>query len=68
MISRILLCLGALAVPGAALAHPGHVANLGHGHAHWIAYMIGVGALLGLAIWFGAKLFTSRKSTIAKRT
>lgn len=40
MISRILLSFGALAVSNPALAHPGHVTDLGHGHTHWLALVI----------------------------
>ncbi|EYD73000.1 DUF6732 family protein [Limimaricola hongkongensis] len=36
-----------LAAPGAAFAHPGHVADLA-GHDHWVA-----GAAIGLAIALG---------------
>lgn len=36
-----------MAAPGAALAHPGHMAGLA-GHDHWVA-----GAAIGLAIALG---------------
>ena len=29
-----------------ALAHPGHLAPVGHGHSHWLEY----GVLVGLAV------------------
>ena len=41
--------LTATALPGAALAHPGHIADTGQGHAHWLPYV-----LLGLALFAGA--------------
>ncbi|QHQ35737.1 DUF6732 family protein [Algicella marina] len=49
---RILVGLTAL-VPGAAMAHPGHLAEAA-GHSHWIA--LGAIALAGgIALWAGLK-------------
>ncbi len=49
MKSLILTILTAAAMPGAALAHPGHIADTGQGHAHWSLYL-----LLGIALFTGA--------------
>lgn len=68
MISRILIALATLVTPSLALAHPGHVADLGHGHTHWVVYAIGAAAVISLLIWAGEKLFANMKSAITKRT
>ncbi len=49
MKSLILTILTAATLPGAALAHPGHIADTGQGHAHWSLYL-----LLGVALFAGA--------------
>lgn len=41
----ILATLSLLALPTAVLAHPGHLANAGYGHSHYIALAI----ILGVA-------------------
>ncbi len=49
MTSRILTILGILALPSAALADAGHIADSGHGHSHWFIYVLLACALFGLA-------------------
>lgn len=53
MTSRILYCLIVLAgLPAAALAHPGHVADAGYGHTHWLAVAAVAGAaVVGATTW-----------------
>lgn len=48
------------ALPGAALAHPGHVVEAG-GHTHWVALVILGGLGLALAVWGLAQLARSIK-------
>lgn len=55
MTSRILALL-TIAHPGTAWAHPGHIADIGQGHDHWMVYWLGAGIVLGLAIWAGNRL------------
>ncbi len=49
MTSRILTTLTIFALPGAALADPGHIADHGGGHSHWGLYLLLAGALFGFA-------------------
>ncbi len=35
--AKILTALTMSALPAAAIAHPVHVAETGHGHSHWLA-------------------------------
>lgn len=50
MKSLILAFLGTTALPGLAFADPGHIADSGHGHAHWFIYVLLAGVLFGLAV------------------
>jgi hypothetical protein len=50
MTSRILTLLGILALPARALADAGHIADQGHGHSHWLIYVLLACALFGLAL------------------
>lgn len=59
MKTRLLATL-IIAIPGAALAHPGHVVEAG-GHTHWIAFAILGGLGLALAIWSLIRLARSAK-------
>ncbi|WP_102108744.1 DUF6732 family protein [Oceaniglobus roseus] len=43
----------ALLAPGAALAHPGHLAGLA-GHDHWVAGAA-IGTAIALGLWAGLK-------------
>ena len=49
MKSLILTFLSVAVLPGSALAHPGHIADTGQGHAHWSLYL-----LIGIALFAGA--------------
>jgi hypothetical protein len=51
MTSRILTLLGTAILPSAAFANPGHIADTGHGHSHWLLYLLLAGVLFGLAVW-----------------
>lgn len=42
-----------VSLPGAALAHPGHIAEVA-GHGHWIG-LAAAGLAVGVAIWAGLK-------------
>lgn len=42
-----------LCLPGAAMAHPGHLAETA-GHDHWGA-AIAIGLAIGVAVWAGLK-------------
>jgi len=55
MKSLILTLLATAALPGAALADPGHIADQGHGHSHWFIYVLLVCAVLGFAALMRAK-------------
>ena len=59
-ISLIALALGASTT--AALADPGHLANYGHGHAHWLGY-----ALLALATAIPAGIVIAQRIRKAAR-
>lgn len=48
MTSRILIILITAALPGSALADPGHFADQGGGHSHWGLYLLFACALFGL--------------------
>ncbi len=48
-ISAFLFALMAAATP--ALAHPGHIANNGDGHDHWIIYALAICAVTGIIAW-----------------
>ncbi len=50
MTSPILAILGILALPARALADAGHIADQGHGHSHWLIYVLLACALFGLAL------------------
>ncbi len=56
MKSRILTFLATTALPGAALADAGHIADRGAGHSHWLLYLLLAGVLFGLAVWARAYL------------
>jgi len=60
MISRILIALGALAIPGAALAHPGHIDEAA-GHSHWLALVILGGFAIAALGWGLAALARAYK-------
>ena len=49
MTSGILTILATVGLPATALADPGHIADQGHGHSHWLVYLLLACALLGLA-------------------
>ncbi len=51
MTSRILTLLGTAILPSAAFANPGHIADTGHGHSHWLLYLLLASVLFGLAVW-----------------
>lgn len=34
-----------------ALAHPGHLANDGHGHSHWLALFAVIGIIMVGLVW-----------------
>lgn len=57
MISRIFISLGVTALPGAAWAHTGHIADHGQGHSHWLALAILGGLSISLLGW-GLARFT----------
>ncbi|MGI9387498.1 MAG: DUF6732 family protein [Methyloligellaceae bacterium] len=62
MISRIATFLFAFAALGAeALAHPGHIADQGHGHDHWFLYVLAACAAQGIIV-----LLAFRMTLIAK--
>lgn len=50
---RFVLGWSLIAVPGAALAHPGHLAEVA-GHGHWVAGAA-VGAAIIIGLWAGLK-------------
>jgi len=56
MTSHILTVLGILALPATALADPGHIADRGAGHSHWVLYTLLACALFSLAVWVRAYL------------
>ncbi len=71
MSNRILIALFAAVAlsPAAALANPGHVADMGQGHTHWqvfVLYVLLGCAALGLAFWARA-LFMARSQTKEQR-
>ena len=39
-----------------AFADPGHIADRGAGHSHWLLYLLLAGVLFGLAVWARAYL------------
>ncbi|WP_172330766.1 DUF6732 family protein [Mangrovicoccus sp. HB161399] len=51
--TRILTGAAFVLAPGAALAHPGHLADLA-GHNHWVAGAA-VGAAILVGLWAGLK-------------
>ncbi|WP_108259699.1 DUF6732 family protein [Mangrovicoccus ximenensis] len=51
--TRILTGAVLVSAPGAALAHPGHLADLA-GHSHWVAGAA-VGAAILVGLWAGLK-------------
>ena len=51
MKTHILAFLGTTALPSAAFADPGHIADAGHGHSHWFIYLLLGCALFGFALW-----------------
>ncbi len=51
--TRILTGAVSVLAPGAALAHPGHLADLA-GHSHWVAGAA-VGAAILAGLWAGLK-------------
>ena len=59
MKSPILTILTILALPGSALADPGHFANHGGGHSHWGLYLLIAAALFGLGFW--ARVYLNRR-------
>ena len=62
-ISRIaMIPFAAAAWAPAALAHPGHVADQGHGHAHWLALAI-LGGLGLVALLYGLYRASARRGT-----
>jgi len=56
-----------LALPAQALAHPGHVAEAGHGHSHMVA--LAILALLALAAlgWLVARALARASRRSAQR-
>ncbi len=56
MTSRILTILATVGLPATALADPGHIADSGHGHSHWLLYALLACALFGVAVWARASL------------
>jgi hypothetical protein len=51
-----------------ALAHPEHVADLGHGHSHWLALAIFAGlAGAGVALWMRRRILAARRAQSAER-
>ncbi len=64
--SRILATLGAAALPHAAFAHTGHIANVGQGHDQWLVHGIAVAIALGLTAWavtrFAARTVVRKRS------
>ena len=56
MTSRILIILITAALPGSALADPGHFADQGGGHSHWGFYLLLAIALSGFGLWARAHL------------
>ena len=63
MKNPVAICLFATLLPGAALAHPGHIAEAA-GHGHWIG-LAAAGIAIGLAIWAGLKGGGQSESGIA---
>ena len=52
----------------AALAHPEHVADLGHGHSHWLGLAIFAGlAGAGIALWVRRRTVAARRAPSAER-
>jgi hypothetical protein len=45
----ILTILTTAALPAVAHAHPGHIAEQGHGHSHWFIYVLLACAVLAFA-------------------
>jgi hypothetical protein len=60
MTSRILTLLATAALPSAALAHPGHIADTGQGHSHWYIYVLVACAAFGLASLIRARAKVQR--------
>lgn len=62
MIYRITTFIIAVAALSAeAIAHPGHIADQGHGHDHWFVYVLAACAIQGVIV-----LLAFRKTLIAK--
>ncbi len=61
-ISTFLFALVASATQ--ALAHPGHIAENGHGHDHWIIYVLAICVVSGIIAW---RLNRAKNATKAKR-
>jgi len=55
MTSRILTILATVGLPATALADPGHIADSGHGHSHWLVYLLLVCAGVGLTVLIRAR-------------
>lgn len=55
MKSLILIILVTATLPGAVFAHPGHIAEQGHGHSHWIIFVLLACAVLGFAAQIRSK-------------
>ena len=61
-LSRIaMIPVAAMVWAPAVLAHPGHVADQGHGHAHWLALAI-LGGLGLAALLYGLYRVSARRA------
>ncbi|MDA7947853.1 MAG: hypothetical protein MPJ78_10295 [Hyphomicrobiaceae bacterium] len=63
MIARISTFILILTVTGTqALAHPGHIADQGHGHDHWFGYILAACALSAVMGMLASRTIRGAKS------